>query len=558
MPVPPIFQNNVSAPVDPAYSRESRRFRRLEVSLPVWITPEYAYLDNDNVWELGFTRDISLGGSKIIVPPGEDDHWKAAAAEGITFIVRFENSSDENENSSENNIIRAYIRHVERDSKTNRLALGVQFVEDENKEARQAALAMGLATKKTRRRWQSAFFAALVVAGAGFFTVQTLRAEVAKRDAQITQLKTEKQGVQKKLAELSAPTLAATKSQGIDRNFERKEVEVKLADLNANIARLNDPANMNAAIKQREQAAQELGLSLAPTSKQARVQLAIAFPYGYNWPLVMNDLEVALRRKIPQVVTFQDFTMPFPDLDAREARARGKSLQVTWEPWHFSNPKAVKLSDVAAGKYDRYIDDWALAARSFGGELSIRFAHEMNGNWYPWSMAANGQNGKIWIAAYKRVVSRFRKIGASNVRWVWCFNAESVPNVPWNDAFAAYPGDEWVDAIAIDGYNFGNTTAHSKWQSFSEIFREPYQRVLRDFPRKPIYIAETGSATTGGDKVKWIKEMDVALRGPFNKIESVTWFEAAKEADWRLLSSPETVATARQVFSEPLYRRGVF
>ena len=30
-----------------------------------------------------------------------------------------------------------------------------------------------------------------------------------------------------------------------------------------------------------------------------------------------------------------------------EARVRAKTLQITWEPWRYSNPNAIKLNDIA-------------------------------------------------------------------------------------------------------------------------------------------------------------------------------------------------------------------
>ncbi len=170
----------------------------------------------------------------------------------------------------------------------------------------------------------------------------------------------------------------------------------------------------------------------------------------------------------------------------------------------------------------------------------------MNGNWYPWSISNTGQSPKTWIAAHRRIHDRFRRAGASNVRWIWCINAESVPATDWNDPFKTYPGDNYVDAVAIDGYNFGDTLAHSRWQSFEEIFARPYARAVEKFPNKPIFIAETGCASTGGDKSKWLREMDIALRGKFSRVESVTWFEAAKEADWRMVSSQPSADAAKK------------
>ena len=50
-------------------------------------------------------------------------------------------------------------------------------------------------------------------------------------------------------------------------------------------------------------------------------------------------------------------------------------------------------------------------------------------------------------------------------------------------------------------------------------------------------IGEIGCATVGGNKAHWIADMDKQLRGPFRKFSGIVWFEAAKEADWRMVSS---------------------
>lgn len=544
---------------DAAFLKEQRRFRRLEVALPVWLAPQAAVEAGQEVaqeaWELGYTRDISLGGAKVVVPSGEETAWRRAAREGTFFLVHFDDDTPRGDLDRRAEAIPAWVRHVERDAR-GQLALGVQFDASQAQSARETVLRRGFATLKARRRWQGAFGITAVLALVALWGVNALRADIAARDARIAALQKQQDVARAELQRLSRPALASTKSAGIDREFARREVQARLEDLQANMARLNDPSNMDAAIRERKKAAQSLGISLQPAARSARVQFAVAFPYGYNWPLVVSDFEKALNRRVPHIVVFQDWSAPFPDLDAREARARGKTLQITWEPWHFSNPNAIKLRDIAAGKHDAYIDSWAAGARSFGGELWIRWGHEMNGNWYPWSIGPSGGDPKVWVAAYRRIHDRFRRAGASNVRWIWCFNAESVPDVAWNDPAKTYPGDAYVDAVAVDGYNFGSTTAHSRWQSFEQIFARPLARAQKNWPQKPLWIAETGCATEGGDKVRWLKEMDQTLRSRFARVESVTWFEAAKEADWRLLSSPESAAAARKIWGSSYYRRG--
>ncbi|BCM89398.1 endoglucanase H [Abditibacteriota bacterium] len=539
---------------DPAFAREERRFRRLEVSLPVWISTEDAVNQGFDVWELGYTRDLSLGGAKIIVPAGEETMWRRSLEIGTSFVVRFAGAESDA-------LIPARLRRVATESSNGQIALGIAFNYDQARSACERAVASGLATKRTRRRWQGAFVVALgvlVAAGAyGGQSIHNLRTQIAARNAQIARLQKAVLQTETQLQTLAKPIIVQTKSAGIDRAFQSAELQTQLSELRSNIARLNDPRNMNAAIEARNIEAKKLGLTLSPASKGARVQLAVAFPYGYNWPLVVNDLESALGRRVPQVVVFSDWKQPFPDLDARQARALGKTLQITWEPWNFGNPSAVQLRDIAAGKYDAYIDSWANAARAFGGEIWLRFGHEMNGNWYPWTLSAQNGDPAPYLNSYRRIHDRFRKAGASNVRWIWCFNAESVPQASWNDPKRAYPGDDYVDAIGIDGYNFGDTTAHSRWQSFSQIFAAPYALASQQWPRKPLFIAETGCSSTGGDKVAWLKDMDESLRTKFTRVESLTWFEAAKEADWRVLSTLGTAKTARTLWKAPFYGRGV-
>ena len=174
------------------------------------------------------------------------------------------------------------------------------------------------------------------------------------------------------------------------------------------------------------------------------------------------------------------------------------------------------------------------------------------------ALKKNGQDAGVYIAAFRHVHDRFSRAGADNVRWIWCLNAESVPDEPWNSPLRAYPGDAYVDIVSIDGYNFGTALPNSRWQSFREIYTRPYAMVLRNagLKKKPLMIGEIGCATVGGDKARWMRDMDKQLRGPFRKVSGVIWFEAAKEADWRMGSSPATLSAARQIWIKDHYRRG--
>ena len=90
---------------DAEYLREQRRFRRLEVSLPVWISTADAHAAGHEIWELGYTRDLSLGGAKVVVPPAELAQWRTAAKAGLPLVVRFADQA------ADKSIIPAFARH---------------------------------------------------------------------------------------------------------------------------------------------------------------------------------------------------------------------------------------------------------------------------------------------------------------------------------------------------------------------------------------------------------------------------------------------------------------
>jgi beta-mannanase len=532
---------------------EQRRFLRLEVSLPIWIAIETEWNERGReAWTLGYTRDLSIGGVKIIVPRGEQFKWRDAAAGSSTLVLRFgeDRALDHDEH------LAGQIRRADFEPESGHLWLGVEYAPGSH-QARKSAMKLGLRTARSRRKWQGAFAAALALVVLATFAIWKLQGEVRARESRIFALQNRIKQERRLLSNIVRPGLMSTRAQGIDAAFQTRAIQNRIKDLQRNMARLSNPKNANAGESEREKNRRDDGLNVSSApATGAQVTLGIALPYGYAWPQVTSDLEELIGRRIPSVVIFRDFSSGFPVGDCREARLRAKTLQITWEPWEYSDPKAITLEDIIAGKHDKYIDGWAQASKSFGNELWIRWGHEFNGNWYPWSIAANGRNGRLYAAAFRHVHSRFTRVGALNVKWIWCFNAESVPDASWNDPAQAYPGDDYVDMISIDGYNFGNSLSHSRWQSFSDVFDEPYRKAVTTWKHKPLMVGETSCATTGGDKAAWISEMDATLKKRFPKFASVVWFEAQKEADWRMASSPSTRVASRALWNQNYYRRG--
>ena len=240
--------------------------------------------------------------------------------------------------------------------------------------------------------------------------------------------------------------------------------------------------------------------------------------------------------------------LPFPENFCRFAERRDVVPVITWEPWEPWTDWYARLADIAEGKEDDRIGQWAEQARRFRRPILLRFAHEMNGDWYPWSVGKDpAQRPEDYVAAWRRIHALFQERRADNVRFVWSPNFEPVDNLA-----SYYPGDDVVDWIGLDVYN------HPKWPRSPGELIDPVYR-FADRRNKPILLAEVASAerfvpTTQPDtpvrwrsKAIWIEHLfrEIAERP---KIQGLIWFDIAKEADWRIESSP---AAARA------YRRGL-
>lgn len=255
----------------------------------------------------------------------------------------------------------------------------------------------------------------------------------------------------------------------------------------------------------------------------------------------------------------------FPQQSLAAIAAAGAEPVITWEPMFYRAggvETMIPAQEITGGKYDGYITAFAREAAAWGRPLIIRFAHEMNLSRYHWggTPAEYGAASPArYQAMWRHVVTLFRQAGARNVRWAFCPNNESIPGVgnpsaaPWNTARAYYPGEEWVDLLGMDGYNWGDTQTpekqgwRSSWRSFASLFSAVHTELRALAPQKPIYVFETASAPTGGNKAAWLADLAATAR-TWN-LAGVVWFNANKEVDWRL----RTGVTPAQL--EPL-RRG--
>jgi beta-mannanase len=265
----------------------------------------------------------------------------------------------------------------------------------------------------------------------------------------------------------------------------------------------------------------------------------------------VNAFEQAIRRHASVVMWYGDWAHRTPLLQQLEAvGARGSMPEITWEPWDASTPvrdqPRYRLRGIIGGRYDPYIRTWARTIAAFGRPVRLRFAQEMNGGWYPWSEAANGNRPHEFVEAWRHVHDLFAREGATNVEWVW-----SPASITMHAE--QYPGTAYVDLVSLSIFNGGTELRYRRWRPFGAALERSLQGVRGIAPDKPVEISEVGCAEEGGNKAGWVRQL-FAWLPQHPEITSLIWFELQKGSDWRIESSPAAATAYADSVDAPRYR----
>jgi hypothetical protein len=248
----------------------------------------------------------------------------------------------------------------------------------------------------------------------------------------------------------------------------------------------------------------------------------------------------------------------FPAQEMENIRKHGSIPFFSWAsdstPTSVNEPN-FQLSDVIKGTYDSFIKEFAEAAREWGHPFFLRFNWEMNGNWFPWSEGANGNQPGEFVAAWRHVHDIFTSVGATNATWVWCPYADAQHRFGPTGRF--YPGNEYVDWTCLDGFNWGQNSVNPQpWRSFAQILNSNYREIVNKVaPGKPMLLAETASNGQGQSKATWIRNMFKTLATKFRRIRGLIWFDQVdRGVQWPI----ETSAAATRAFAngirQPAYQ----
>jgi hypothetical protein len=324
----------------------------------------------------------------------------------------------------------------------------------------------------------------------------------------------------------------------------------------------------------------------------------VAFGVNPDWGSeTLEQFTVATQLQPAAAVSFT--AVPLSGTDRENVRAAaqqvartGGVLVLTLEP-----------HDGLAAVTDVVVEDVVALLAEINGDgvpVLLRFAHEMNGSWYPW-----GQQPAAYVETFRRVASAVHA-HAPGTQTMWAPNygggypfpvGEHVAQ-PGTPDFAAldtdgdgvltaaddpyapyYPGDDAVDWVGMSLYHWGEVypwgeDAVPEPTKFVDQLTGTYvglsgdESAVPDFAAdyadardKPLAVPETAAFVTAGAddathvqiKQAWWRQVladDVRERLP--RLRLVNWFdwdkhetEVGAEVQWSLSGKPEVAAAFR-------------
>jgi hypothetical protein len=217
--------------------------------------------------------------------------------------------------------------------------------------------------------------------------------------------------------------------------------------------------------------------------------------------------------------------------------ASGRTPMVSLEPWSWRSRRgdadeaSYSLASLVRGDHDAALRSIATVLAAYHHPVLLRFAHEMNADWYPWGVVANGNTPSEYVAAWRHVHDLMSSI-APAVQWVWSPVATWWPKaLPLR---SVYPGDAYVDLVAASGY--GGAHGRTAEQTFGAWHRE-----VRIFTDRPAMLSETGAS--GADKTGWIASLPAFL-DEHPDVRGFVWFDTSPATtgatgDYRIDDRPE-------------------
>jgi hypothetical protein len=203
-------------------------------------------------------------------------------------------------------------------------------------------------------------------------------------------------------------------------------------------------------------------------------------------------------------------------------------------------PFGIPLRRIVAGREDAWLRRYAKAVLSLKAPVILSFAPEANGSWYEWGFRHTP--AKVYVRAWRHVVTVFRKAGAGRIKWAWIMNRGFLQGERLD---LLWPGGSYINMLGIDGY-FKDPA-----DNFRNLF-VPTIRAMRKLSTDPMLISETGAGPTAG-KLHAVRQLVAGMTR--YHLAGFVWFDIHQQGnsthqDWRIETNPQALAAYRRAVEQ--------
>ncbi|MEV7973840.1 PKD domain-containing protein [Cellulomonas sp. NPDC089187] len=242
----------------------------------------------------------------------------------------------------------------------------------------------------------------------------------------------------------------------------------------------------------------------------------------------VTGLEDQLGRRLDLVRWYSrwDDAQPSPSVVAAVARGRSPLLSI----WPLRRDgTVVSWATIASGAVDDRIRAQAAGIAELDTTVWLTLHHEPD-------IAQGWGSPAEYRAAWRHYVGVFRAAGVE-VRWTWVLTPGSFGSAQTTaGADAFYPGDDVVDRVGLDAYNWYGCAPDKppNWRSLATV-AGPFRQWASARSKIPL-LAEFGSAPDPADPTRrptWLREA-VDWLAAWPELEAAALFEGVGTCDWRI------------------------
>lgn len=273
--------------------------------------------------------------------------------------------------------------------------------------------------------------------------------------------------------------------------------------------------------------------------------------------------ESDIGRSLAFVRVYDRWDDTFPNANSSWMKSTGHSLFLSIKT-RLKNGHNLSWAAIAAAKPGSplYVDmrRWAAQIKAYELPIYVTFNHEPD--------TANSQasgSPADYIAAYRTFYAVMQAENVTNAKWAWATAARNYGSGrPERYAPNYYPGDAYVDVIAIDAYNMycrkKDGSWGNPWRSLETVMA-PFMTFAAQHPAPALMVAEFGTPEDPANpmaKANWIADAEQLFKKPgYERFVAISYWNSTSHTydncSFKITTSAASVNAYKAMAADPFY-----